>query len=162
MLSIKLADTWKDYEDVLNMLYEYICELHYIDECVEIRTKDELKREYFYGTNTLFYLEKENDIPVGFGIICVGDACHPLTDLYINEFYIVPEHRNKGYGKELFKYIAGDKKRICFYVLVKNTKAQNFWEHILKELNWKNVSNNYKDFFDDPALCWNVYENTER
>ena len=161
MLSIKLADTMRDYDDILNMLYEYIIELHDIDDSVEIRTKDELKREYFYGVETLFYIERVDKYPIGFGIVCVGNSSHPSADIYINEFYVSPNFRNKGYGRALFNHIVKDRKRICFYILVKNKNAECFWKHLLKGSEWKDVSNIYKDMFDDPSLKWNIYENTE-
>ena len=38
------------------MLYDYISELHEIDENVKLRTRSELIQEYFYSADTDYYL----------------------------------------------------------------------------------------------------------
>ncbi len=61
--------------------------------------------------------------------------------LYIVEFFVVPEERNKGIGMEAVKEITknwhGD---IYFYVLKNNIKAMLFWTAVAEELGWKKTA----------------------
>lgn len=60
--------------------------------------------------------------------------------LYIAEFYVVPEARKRGVGKEAVKammnYWAGD---VFLYILSGNFAARAFWMAVEKELGWKRI-----------------------
>jgi predicted acetyltransferase len=156
------AITHADYEDLLLMLSDYIIELHNIDPThVKLRSDTELSYEYFYTEDTDFYLlYSEENAPIGFAVIGHDSNCHPLADMYINEFYIKPSYRNNGYGRDLFEGIQSllptEIDRLCMYILKNNTNAIEFWSRALNP-EWIDVTYAYSN--NTPKhLLWYMYE----
>jgi len=60
--------------------------------------------------------------------------------LYIQEFYIVPEERNKGVGLEAVKAAVKDwHGDIYFYCLKNNIQALLFWTSVAEKLEWRMI-----------------------
>lgn len=155
-----------DYKVFIDLLYDYVNELHDIDDSVRLRDKKTLKKEYLSNIDedNQFYLIYDNNmLPAGFAVVGVNNYCHPQADIYINEFYIKPEYRLRGYGDNLFSSIclanllfeSGNK--ICMYILKNNTRAIQFWSGLLKRNGWLDVTEDY--YNDTPDnLYWYMYK----
>lgn len=131
-LKIRQCESRRDYDNLLGMLCDYIAELHSVDECVKPRGQNELAAEYFYTEDTIFYVLYSDSKPAGFAIIGEKSNCHPLADIYIEEFYIKPDFRKTSCGRQLIGYVLNDMKPryVCFYILDKNRPAHEFWDKI--------------------------------
>ena len=158
----------EQYDALADMLYAYVLELHTLDEdLVKIRDKEALKNEYFWSEDTNFYLIYTDDTPIGFAVIGINGCCHPLADIYINEFYIKPEYRNQGFGEDLFdgviqlehpSSVSDIPFRICLYIIKNNKTAIRFWNNLLSS-EWINVTNQYSNENPNPEyLFWYMYE----
>lgn len=133
-LKLNNPEKMSDFNELGDMLYEYISELHSIDENVELRNKQQLMREYLYSdAATELYLFKKDNETIGFGFIGFSDNCHPEADIYIEEFYIKPQYRNNGYGLRFAHMILNDVDSVCFYILTLNEPAKNFWRTVFNE-----------------------------
>nr|XP_022296630.1 diamine acetyltransferase 2-like isoform X1 [Crassostrea virginica] len=72
-------------------------------------TPEEFKRDGF-GENKCFEAlvveHKYNNEPIGFATYFFGYNGDCGRILYLEDIYIKPEHRSKGYGTTVFKYVA--------------------------------------------------------
>lgn len=139
MTTIRQCKSRQDYDYVLDMLYDYIIELNSFNKCVKLRNKKTLAGEYFYAADTLFYILYIDELPAGFAIIGEKSNCHPLADIYIEEFFIKPDYRKTSCGRQLIGHVLNDKQPqcVCFYILDKNRPAHEFWDKIFA--NWQYV-----------------------
>ena len=127
-----------DEKRFLLMLWDYIKELHKINEKVPLRTLEELKAEYCYTQYTKYYLFYAEKQAVGFTIIGYGENCHPSADLYIEEFYIRAKFRRRGLGHLLADRVLTGANAVCFFTLEKNWPAVWFWKDYFSR--WKDAS----------------------
>ncbi len=127
-------------------------ELMYKDYTAELsKYSDRVKRKeitetffadiysYPFGIPHLIYNDDKK--LVGFFILGFDENTHPLTDYFIQEFYILNEFRRKGEGekavKQIFKEYPG---KYCKYVLKENVGALKFWERIREKLSCEDMS----------------------
>ncbi len=140
MVQIRERSEWNqaDEKHFVLMLWDYVKELNSFNDKVQIRTAEELKREYCYTPYTRFYLLYEGKQTIGFAIIGYGKNCHPSADLYIEEFYIRPKFRRQGYGLFLADRVLAGANMVCFFTLEKNWPAVWFWKKYFG--SWRDVS----------------------
>ena len=138
---IRQCQNHVEYEDLADMLHEYILELNQIDKGVKVRDIISLKNEYFYNEDTYFYIIYKNNVPVGFTIIGDNTNCHEDADIYIEEFYIRPLFRREHYGRSLILHVLFTHKpdTLCFRILKKNKQAHKFWSIIFSEWSKYNL-----------------------
>lgn len=144
-VEVREKSNWNkdDEKHFLLMLWDYIRELHEINEKVQLRSPGELKKEYCYTRYTKYYLLYEGKHAVGFAIVGYGKNCHPSADLYIEEFYIRPKFRRQGYGLYFADQVLSGANAICFFTLEKNWPAVWFWKKYFG--SWRDVSDSIPD-----------------
>lgn len=124
-------------EDFLTMWDEYVGYLRGI--------KPDLNSDDAYTTMSipetrliLFYLEHE---PVGFALIGYGQNKHPLSDYYIEDFFVRDTARGQGFGREMFYYILQEFPGCyCYFTLDGNVGAEAFWEHVFSEREYSSLA----------------------
>lgn len=99
---------------------EYLC----------IGTQDKRKQEFLESCNNKdihYFLIYSDEMAVGIVRVnlCEAECCE------ISSFYILDEYRNKGYGKQVVRYLRNvfDKLKIQLWVLENNKKARRFYEN---------------------------------
>lgn len=73
-----------------------------------------------------YYMICEEDQAVGIiKLIDEEEVCE------ISSFYILDEHRNRGFGKQVVEYLRKEfnKKKLVLWVLEENVKARRFYEY---------------------------------
>ncbi len=129
-----------------NLIYSFICELAEYERLRDdVTATPELLHESLFVKKQAEVLiaelpgvasELNGDVPVGFALFFhnfstfKGRAC-----LYLEDIYIKPEYRSKGYGKQIFKKlieIAVERKcdRFDWSVLNWNEPAINFYKSL--------------------------------
>ena len=122
-----------------NLIYNFICELAEYEKLRDdVTATPELLHESLFEKKQAEVLiaELPGDVPVGFALFFhnfstfKGRAC-----LYLEDIYIKPEYRSKGYGKQIFKElvaIAVERKcdRFDWSVLKWNEPAINFYKSL--------------------------------
>ena len=159
-MELKRCSHYSDYSVLNELLFCYINELHSIDNTVVLRTKGQLAREYFYTADTSFFLVYEGSTAIGFCILGFDGNCHPDVNVYIEEFYIVPEARRHGYGTAVFEelIIKNNMDTVCFYVLNNNSSAATFWRNLFAKNSWDDISDMVHDINNNVNNCdWHVY-----
>ena len=70
-------------------------------------TEEELRRQLFEKCNAEVIFALENDVPVGFALFFQNFSTFVgRQGLYLEDLFVLPEHRGKGYGKALLKKLA--------------------------------------------------------
>ena len=86
-----------------------------------------------------FFITLDNK-PIGF--VMLGDFPNSFSkhDLYIQEFFIKNEYRQKGYGREAVKRITETFKDFDFslFIIEKNSPAIRFWDTVFMQLSYEN------------------------
>lgn len=158
---VKITTT-SEYEQLSNLLHDYILELHKINENVKVRSPIQIAQEYFYDTDSDFYLSYDDNELIGFCILGHGNSCHKDVDVYINEFCILKEHRNMGYGEKVISSILSQRgdTSVCFHILNNNSNALKFWAKTFRD--WENITDTIIDTSNSPSfLNWSVYKLSE-
>ena len=145
----------KKLDALLDLLHEYVQELHKIDKHVLLKSKDRLKEEYFWTRDTRYVLFKIKEKPIGFAVLGCGSNCHPDADLYIEEFYIQKKYQRKGYGRFFMNLLLVGNNKVCFYIIKKNDKALAFWRNIFSK--WNNISDKVPAYDVPDWLDWYCY-----
>lgn len=93
-----------------------------------------------------------DDEYIGFLIMGVPPNCNPNCHRYIQDIYIKPQYRRKGYGEYLIKnYCRLVKGDYCLFIIDDNLPAKAFWEHIASELGTQLTVLN--DEYNDVPKC---------
>ena len=149
------------FKELSYMLWQYILELNKIEPNVTERSQEALEEEYFFCPGTEYILLMCGNDCAGFAIIGRGVNCHPDADMYIEEFYIRPEYRNKGCGHTFAKMLLDGVQAVCFIVLKKTAKAEKMWKEVFSD--WKDVSIQIPDVIPTEEWCnWYVYRRMEK
>lgn len=79
--------------------------------------------------------------PIGFLLIGYGQNKHPSSDYYIQEAFILPEHRRE---RRMFRvvseFLSLHKGKYCMFILNSNKVAKAFWRKVVKENHCKWIS----------------------
>ena len=129
-----------DYARYL-LFYRYCQEMTKIGELPFFDTQEEQEeaaRSFIESPYALWIDLYDEDLIVGFLIIEFGENTHPMTDYYIAQAYVTPEHRGKGIMKNavqnFIKEHGGD---YVLFVLLKNPNAEAFWRKIFAEMGYE-------------------------
>lgn len=100
-------------------------------------TREKLER-WGFGPDKVFdaYIARKDDKAIGMAVCFfkyAGSVGEPI--FYIEDLFVLPEERGKGYGKSLFKYLAGlalerDCCRMEWMVFDWNETAKNFYQSV--------------------------------
>lgn len=58
--------------------------------------------------------------------------CHPLAQMNITDFYILPRYRRKGYGLSFAQELINGYDKVSLMVLRKNAAAFAFWNRVFE------------------------------
>lgn len=95
----------KDTEKILYFIRELASYENMLDEV--IATEDLLKKQIFEDKKAEVIFAMENDKEVGFALFFHNFSTFlGRAGLYLEDLYVLPEHRSKGYGKALLKKLA--------------------------------------------------------
>lgn len=122
------------------LLSDYLDELWSIKGLPPMPEAEKLKL-YTELTGTAYThwidIRKEKEI-IGFLIIGTAPNCHPDADFYIEEAYIIPDFRRKGYmSAAVSEFEKAHKGTYCLFVLNENTPAKLFWEKFFQKLGYQ-------------------------
>ncbi len=95
----------EDYE----IIYSFICKLAEYEKMTDDikMTPEMLKENIFEKKECEVLIARENDIPIGFALFFYNFSTFlGKRGLYLEDLFILPEHRHKGYGKKIFKTLA--------------------------------------------------------
>ena len=100
-------------------------------------TPEDIRRELFQSNSVIHaVIAWLDDVPIGFAIYFYNFSTF-LTrrGLYLEDLFIAPEHRSRGYGKAMMRYLAQEAiKQNCgrfeWSVLEWNTPAIGFYESL--------------------------------
>lgn len=132
-LTIERFDgSYTEYHDTfISMLKDYIKELYEFDKGIPLDRDDyTLKQEFLFTPSTYHYFARLNGKVIGFAILGRADNCHPAADVYIEEFYILPEYRKQGIGYKVINHLLSDDNTACYYCLRKNKVARKLWNKV--------------------------------
>lgn len=97
-------------------------------------TEDLIKHWLFKENKANVFFIMENGIEIGFVLYFYNYSTFVgKPGIYVEDIFIQEEHRNKGYGKQVFKYLANKAKeeglgRIEWVCLNWNTPSINFYK----------------------------------
>lgn len=79
----------------------------------------------------------EDNNRIGFLIIGRSPNCHPDADFYIEEAYIHPRYRCKGYMRGVVsEFVKHYKGVYCLLIADKNQYAKIFWKNVFNSLGY--------------------------
>lgn len=135
----KENDWFANFQLRKNLFFQYLEELRSINEGP---TNDMTDMESFCsvyaGPCTTWIDIKDGDTVIGFLVMGYGKNCHPDADFYIEESFILPAYRKKGFMRNtVFEFMKTHKGIYCLYVLEENKKAKQFWQHVFAEVNYQ-------------------------
>lgn len=112
-----------------------------------ITSVEELKDNIFTHKFSKVLIAEENDKPVGFALYFYNFSTFVgKPGLYLEDLFVEPEYRGKGYGKKLFIKLA------------KIAKAENCGRMEWSVLNWNTPAIDfYKSLQAKPMDEWTVY-----
>lgn len=92
------------------------------------------------------YMLYKDSVQCGFLITGFGTNCCDGCDLFIMEFYIVPEFRKQGLGTAAMKnFISEHPGRYCLKVHKNNEIAQSFWSNLQNGIGSTDISDKITD-----------------
>ena len=121
------------------MFSDYLAELQ---KMLGWKDVDDEKTRILFSRCTEYEHAKWVDIRVdgdviGFFIIGTHENCHPSADYYIQEAYIKPEYRRRGYmSRSLGIYISHYPGVYCLLILNKNEVAHKFWPAMFEKIGY--------------------------
>ena len=112
-----------------------------------ITSVEELKENIFTHQFSKVLIAEENEKPVGFALYFYNFSTFVgKPGLYLEDLFVEPEYRGKGYGKKLFVELA------------KIAKAENCGRMEWSVLNWNTPAIDfYKSLQAKPMDEWTVY-----
>lgn len=124
------------------LFHEYMRYLH--EDCLGTNTPSPIDLAHLfkdYTTDTkhslwldIYPTENEPQVPIGFLVIGFPPNCHPNANYYIQEAYIRPEYRQRGYMRAtVTSFLVSHPGTYCLFVIRGNEKAYLFWKHIFQE-----------------------------
>ena len=125
--------------DDVDVIYNFIRELAEYEKLLnEIEfSKDELKYFFFKENNFVSIIIGEyKKNPIGYALYYYNYSTFKAkAGIYLEDLYIIPEMRNRGYGRALLSYIANivvinKLSRLEWSVLDWNTNAINLYKSI--------------------------------
>lgn len=139
----------KDTQTIYNLIYQLA-----VYEKMEndvVTSPEELKQQIFVEKNANVIIAEENEIPVGFALYFYNFSTFlGKPGLYLEDLFVEPEHRGKGFGKSLLIELA------------KIAKSKNCGRMEWSVLNWNTPSIEfYKSLGAKPQTEWSVYRLTK-
>lgn len=123
-----------DLKPVAARLYfEYLSELMAIQGALPGQgTFMERFEAEWEAEDSYWYFLHDGDELVGFVVVGQYPNCHPAADYYIEDVYVHPMYRGKGLVRDfLIQHMKETGGSVyCLFVLVKNTMAARFWDHV--------------------------------
>ena len=111
--------------------------------------KEEINSAINEPYNELFlFVNDSNDIKedsfLGFAIVGVNPNSYGASDIYIQEFFVAPEYRGQGIGREaVYKIIDCYKKdrlyNVSLCILENNYPAKSFWDNVFPKNKWDDL-----------------------
>jgi GNAT superfamily N-acetyltransferase len=125
---------WAKREDV-GLILQFIKELAEYENLLNevVATKELLEEQIFDKENAKVIFVMEGEKEVGFALFFFNFSTFlGKAGLYLEDLYIKPEYRGKGYGKSIFVFLANyamenDIERIDWWCLDWNKKANDFY-----------------------------------
>lgn len=117
-----------------------------------ITSVDELRENIFVKEFAKVLIAEENEIPVGFALYFYNFSTFVgKPGIYLEDLFVEPEHRGKGYGKSLLIELA------------KIAKAENCGRFEWSVLDWNTPSIEfYKSLGAKPMEEWSVFRLDEK
>jgi GNAT superfamily N-acetyltransferase len=130
MLNFRFAER----QDIA-LILQFIKELASYEELLHevVATEELLEKEIFDKKHAIVVFILENEKEVGFALFFKNFSTFlGKAGLYLEDLYIKPEYRGKGYGKAVFEFLANfakenDMERIDWWCLDWNKKANDFY-----------------------------------
>ena len=112
-----------------------------------VATEEVLRKSIFEDNRAKVLIAEENGYPIGFALFFFNFSTFiGKAGLYLEDIFILPEYRGKGYGKEIFKVLAK--------IAVENSCERMEWVC----LNWNEPSIKfYKGFGSVGMEEWTTY-----
>ena len=134
MSSLQQVDA-ESYDELRNLYRRYVAEIKRLEEEVKPHeTEDDLQSVF----GRVDYFIKDGDKTVGFVLLGQYPNSFSRHDIFIGEFYIVPEYRRHGYGKSavdnLIKLYSD--YDLSMFILKKNFGAKLFWNEVLSSCDY--------------------------
>ena len=122
----------------VQLILEFIRELAVYEKMLDqvVVTPDMLHTQLFVKETSFCLLAFEDDMPVGFALYFFNFSTFVgKNGLYLEDLFIRPEYRAKGYGKKLLQYLIDiarqtDCGRMEWAVLDWNTPAIEFYKKL--------------------------------
>lgn len=96
--------------------------------------KVELFQNYYASADSRWidiYSDQPKKDPVGFLVVGFPPNCHPNANFYIEEAYIRPEYRRRGFmSAAVSDFVQGNPGVYCLFVVRGNEGAYGFWKGI--------------------------------
>lgn len=135
-----------------SLILEFIKELAEYEKLLTnvVATEETLKDSLFVRETAHVLIAEYNNLPVGFAVYFYNFSTFlGLPGIYLEDLYIKPEMRGKGFGKTILAFLA------------KLTKEQNFGRLEWSVLDWNEPSIKfYKSLGAEPMDEWTVYRVT--
>ena len=145
---IRLAEP-SDSQTIFDLIYKLA--LYEKLESEVVTTHEELQKQIFENHYAEVLIAEENGNPVGFALYFFNFSTFlGKPGLYLEDLFVEPEHRGKGYGKALLIELA------------KIAREKNCGRMDWAVLNWNTPSIEfYKSLGAQPQTEWSVYRLTE-
>lgn len=121
------------------LLSDYLDELQSIKGLPPLTPAEKLRFYTEATTNpcTQWLDIREGNTLIGFLLIGTPPNCHPNANIYIEEAYIAPSHRNRGHMTTFATaFIAAHPGTYCLFILKNNHAAKRFWQRVFESLDY--------------------------
>jgi GNAT superfamily N-acetyltransferase len=133
----------KDIEILTELMHQQMLDINSEKNrsSIESAVRNALKPE----SRAMFFLGKQNDIPVGVVFINICSGIESGGDyVWINELQILPEFRGKGFGSKLIKHVikwaeSNKMKAILSMSDIENTASQSLFKSagfVVEDIKW--------------------------
>jgi ribosomal protein S18 acetylase RimI-like enzyme len=126
-----------EVEEFLDWFERYWRELETFNDYPDPYSRDEYRRLVQTSTDHTFWWGERDGERLGFCVFTIGPHWYrqDLTDGYVDEFYIAPEHRRGGTGRALAMLMLAEFGRrkvreVQLSVLLRNDRAAAFWSSL--------------------------------
>jgi len=125
-------------ESDVSLILQFIKDLAEYEELLDevVATEEILKESLFIKKQAEVIIGEENGIPVGFALFFHNFSTFlGKANLYLEDLFVKPNNRGKGYGKKLLSYlgkIAVDRDcgRLDWWCLDWNTSSIEFYKEV--------------------------------